>query len=158
MQVFDTSSDLYKYDPDFVILFYSSIKLLKKFYAQDNNRKAAFAEDFLNKCSSITSTLASSLRARIIFFNVHELNDSIFGNYANKTNLSFLFQARKINLGLMTMAQRVSDLFILDLNVPQSRYGYSFSFDPKIYINTDAVFSLDFLPVIARILLISSDQ
>src|SRR6188474_6785 len=35
MQVFDDLSALYKYNPDFIIIFYSSRKLIKTFYTQD---------------------------------------------------------------------------------------------------------------------------
>ena len=150
MQVYDSSSELYKYDPDFIIIFYSSKKLAAKFYKEEYNRRSGFAKEFLDKCASISETLNSSLRSKIIFFNLVELNDGVFGNFANKTGLSFLYQLRKINLGLMTLAQNDPHLFILDMNSLHAMHGLHFSFDQKTYITTDSVLSLDMLPVIAK--------
>jgi len=150
MQVFDDLSALYKYNPDFIIIFYSSRKLIKTFYTQDKTGKINFAHEFIVKCATIISTLNSSLRSKLIFFNLPELNDNVFGNFANKTELSFLYQARRINLELMKLAHNNSNLFILDLNSLQSFYGQKFAFDAKTYITTDSVLSLDILPFVAK--------
>jgi len=150
MQVYDGSLDLYKYNPDFIIIFYSSKKVIKEFYTHDKKGKANFADEFVVKCTTIISTLNSSLQSKIIFFNIPELNDNVFGNFANKTDLSFLYQAKKINLELMKLAHNNASLFILDLNSLQSFYGLPFSFDPKIYVTTDSVLSLDILPAVSK--------
>lgn len=78
------------------------------------------------------------------------MDDAVFGNFANKTDVSFVYQLRKINLELMHLAQQLKNLFILDINLLQSRYGNQFITDNKIYINTDLLLSIDFLPIIAK--------
>ena len=42
MQVYENSSELYKYKPDFIIIFYSSKKLAANFYKEEKNRRSSF--------------------------------------------------------------------------------------------------------------------
>jgi len=149
-QIFDSSSELYRFNPEFIIVFHSSQKLLKNFYKLDNSEKAVFAEKHINYISNLYHAVASQLKSKIILFNYSEINDSIFGNYANKTNLSFIYQLRRINLELMNLAQQLNNFFIVDLCLQQSHYGTEFMIDHKVFMSTDIIFSIDFLPVIAK--------
>ena len=149
-QVFDPGSELYQFEPEFVILFYSSNKLLSKFYKLSLTDKKEFTKHHIEKIENIYLQISSRLKSKVICFNLHEINDSIFGNFANKTDVSFVYQLRRINLELMNLSQNLKNLFILDLNILQSQYGHTFVTDHKIYINTDLLFSVDFLPIIAK--------
>ena len=37
-----------------------------------------------------------NINSKIIFYNYTEINDFIYGNYANKVESSFIFQLRKL--------------------------------------------------------------
>lgn len=146
-QILDTSSELYDRNPEFIVIFQSVQKLAKKFYKSD---KVRFADDYLAAVENYANTIASKLPAKILYFNIPELNDSVFGNFANKTNHSLLYQIRKINFGLMELAMRQKQVNILDYSAITTQYGKSFTFDPKIYYTSDMVLSLDVLPVVAK--------
>lgn len=146
-QILDTSSELYDRNPEFIVIFQSVQKLAKKFYKSD---KVRFADDYLAAVENYANTIASKLPAKILYFNIPELNDSVFGNFANKTNHSLLYQIRKINFGLMELAMHQKHVNILDYSAITAQYGKAFTFDPKIYYTSDMVLSLDVLPVVAK--------
>jgi len=140
-QVHDPSSELYKFMPEVVIVFKSSHKLLQKYNKLDPSQCEDLAE--------INEALNTRLKAKVIYYNYPEINDSIFGNYANKINSSFLFQLRKLNLELMVYASNSSSFFVCDLSSIQNLAGKSNFFQSSVYVNTEMVLSLDVLPVVA---------
>ena len=150
LQAYDFNSDLYLFNPDYVIIFYCTNKLLKKFSSLPLYEKQNFAQQQIEKYENIYNTIAGKIKCKIIFFNFNEIDDAVFCNFSNKTNVSFLYQLRKINYEVMNLAQKLKNLFILDINLLQNRYGNQFISDNKIYINTDLILSIDFLPIIAK--------
>jgi len=150
LQIYDTTSELYKSKPEYIIVFYSSIKLLKKFAKLSLNDKSTFADNHLISTENLYQTIQCQLKCKVIYFNYHVINDAVFGNFANKTNVSYVYQLRKINYELMNLSQKLKNLFILDLNILQGQYGSEFITDNKIYINTELLLSIDFLPIIAK--------
>jgi FkbH-like protein len=149
-QIYDPTSDLYRFSPAFVIIFYCSNKLLKKFGKLNLDDKVAFAQTHVENCQNLYQNLSFHLKCKVIYFNFNEVDESVFGNYSNKTPYSFNYQLRKINYELMNLCQKLKDLFILDLNILQAQSGHGSITDNKIYINTDLLFSIDFLPFIAK--------
>jgi FkbH-like protein len=150
MQTFDLESELYKFNPEFVIIYHSSEKLLKKFYGLSNSDKITFAERHIGEVSNLYQSIVSNAKSKVIYFNLDETDDSVFGNYANKTPSSFLYQVRKINYELMNLSHKHKNLFINDVASLHNSFGTAFYTDPKIFITTDLIFSLDFLPYVAK--------
>jgi FkbH-like protein len=150
MQTYDPESELYEFKAEYVIIYHSSEKLLKKFYKLDNNDKTSFANRHIEEVSSLYRAITNKSKCKVIYFNLVETDDSVFGNYANKTSSSFLYQVRKINFELMNLSQQHKNLFINDIASLHNTLGAAFCTDPKIYVTTDLIFSLDFLPIIAK--------
>lgn len=149
-QVFDPTSELYEFNPEYIFINRSSERLLKDFYKKKRDQQIIFSEIQNEYYRSLYETITSKLKCKIIINTFIEINDSIFGNYASKNNASFSYQIRKINLMLMDLSQKLKNLFVCDLASLQSQLGYHFIFDPKMYINADMVYSIDFLPHIAK--------
>jgi FkbH-like protein len=150
MQTYDLDSELYHFKPEYVIIYHSTEKLLKKFYKLGNTDKTLFAEKQIEEVSNLYRTITHKNKCKVIYFNFVESDDSVFGNYANKTASSFLFQVRKINYELMNLSQKHKNLFINDVASLYNTLGAAFCTDPQIYITTDLIFSLDFLPIVAK--------
>jgi FkbH-like protein len=146
----DESSPLYERKPDYVIVFESSRKLLAKFYNQSAEGKRLFAENYMQHVTTVTAQINSRIKTNIIWLNYAEINDTVFGNFANKTSNSFSYQLRLLNLKLMEWAQQQKNFNVCDLLALQSQYGNTQLYDEKVYINTDNVYALDFLPVLAK--------
>lgn len=150
MQAYDPQSQLYRFAPDYVILFHSARKLLKKFYALSPGDRAVFADKHLAGVSQLTDTIIAGTNARVICLNFPLLDDAVFGNFGNKVASSWIYQLRKINFGLMEMAAAKKNLYIADADLLQAKAGSSRAFDPKMYVNADMVFALDFLPELVK--------
>lgn len=149
-QVFNYDSDLYQFDPEYIIIFYSAQKLLKKFFSSEIRERPTFAEYMKDKINSIYDVINSKLKCKIIFLNFFEINDAIFGNFANKTEYAFLYQIRKLNFELMNLAQINKNMFICDMSALLNTYGASYCVDSRMYVNADITLSIDFLPITAK--------
>lgn len=148
-QVFDPTSELYIFKPEIVIVFQSSHKLLGKYNKLITDQYSRFASSELESIESIYLTLFDNLNAKVIFYNYPEIDDAVFGNYANKTESSFLFQLRKLNYELMMLATKNANLYLCDISSIQNQVGKENFFQPSIYINTEMVLSIDVLPIVA---------
>ena len=149
-QILDPSSELYHSKPEFVVLYLSSEKLWKRFAATDTKAKSSFADQILSELKNWWLTIAANCKAKIIQFNLVELNDGVFGNFANRAPTSFLFQLRKLNYGLMELAQMHKQVFIADIAALASHVGYVNAHDPRLYVTSKVAFALEFLPPVAK--------
>jgi FkbH-like protein len=149
-QIFDPSSDLYKFNPEYVFVFQSTQKFINKFYSCNEQDKEYFSEKLINKTKEIYDALTSRLACKIVVSNLPEVDDNVYGNYFNKIKKSAGYQIREYNYRLMNICQEYNNLFINDINILQNRYGLSLAFDPKMYVTSSMVFSIDFLPAVAK--------
>lgn len=148
-QVFDATSELYQFQPELVIVFKSTHKLLAKYNKVKDDSQSSFAADEISLIEQLNYSLTSSLRAKVIYFNYPEIDDSVFGSYANKVTSSFLFQLRKLNYELMVFASQHPEFYICDLSSIQNEISKLNLFHPSIYINTEMVISIRALPNVA---------
>lgn len=150
LQIFNTDSELYSYQPDFIIIFYASHKLLNKFYKTNPSERAYFAENKIVQINDICSTINKHLNTKIILYNFPEIDDHVYGNYANKNKSSWLFQQRKLNYELAELSTNISNLFLCDLSGIQNQFGKSNMFRPSVYVNSEMVLNIDILPAVAE--------
>lgn len=143
----DSTSELYSVGFDYILLFYGSQKAYREFSEQVH--KNNFAERKLEILEGIVDELATRTRATIILSNYTENDDGIFGNFANKAKDSFLYQLRKLNLGIMNLAAAQQQLFINDIQALQTRVGRATAFDARLYLNADMMYGLDFTAQVA---------
>ncbi|MBB5440359.1 FkbH-like protein [Pedobacter sp. AK017] len=144
-QVMDPTSDLHEFGADYTIVFQTTHKLLEKYSIMSPSAQVNLAEDRLD----FVRTLCNSVKGRIIYYNYPEIEDTVFGSYANKVPSSFTYQVRKLNFELMNLAQENPNLFICDIAGLQNKFGRDVMFDSNIYVSTEMVLSLDVLPYVA---------
>ncbi len=148
-QVFDKSSDFYKFNPEIVLIFHSSHKLLSRYNKLSNDQYSTLADTQLDLVNNLVTTILGQVKAKIIYYNYSEINDSVFGNYASKMEASFVFQLRKLNYKLMEFAAGHPDFYLFDISSLQNCHGRNLFFQSSVYINADMVLSIDALPWIA---------
>lgn len=148
-QVFDPTSELYQLKPELVIIFQSTHKLLGKYNKIKDGQQSLLAADEMTLIEGLNSSLNSLLDAKIIYYNYPEIDDSVFGSFANKTASSFLFQLRKLNYDLMVFSSQHPEFYLCDISAIQNEIGKSNLFHPSIYINTEMVISINALPYVA---------
>lgn len=148
-QVYDPQSELYAFQPELVILFRSSHKLLGRYNKLKPEQHESLADTELQLIGDLKEALSGQLNVPVIYFNYSEIDDSVFGNFASQTPSSFIFQLRKLNYELMNLATKTSNLYLLDLSTIQNLLGKPLFFTPSIYINTEMVLGMDTLPAVA---------
>ncbi len=148
-QVFDADSELYEYKPEVIILFQSSHKLLEKYNKLKHGEYDTLAEKQMELINNLCIAINTKLNAKIICYNFSEIDEGVFGSFANKTPSSFIFQLRKLNYELMLYAVKSPNFYICDLSAIQNQVGKATVFQPSVYINTEMVLSIDILPQVA---------
>jgi FkbH-like protein len=146
--IYNINSELYTQHFDYILIIQSTPKLYKEF--SQSTRKVYFAEEKMARLRQFVMLLEQRTKSKVICSNFIELNDSVFGNYANKTDKSFLYQVRKINFEMMNLAIHQKNLFIADLQSLYAFNGRQAAINPKLYIHADLVFDLDFLAQFAK--------
>jgi FkbH-like protein len=149
-QIADFNSDLYKFNPEYVIILESTEKLINDFYKLDKVNQKNYADTQIDKIENLWNRVNSKLNCKIINFNFVEINDNVFGNYGNKVETAFIYQIRKLNLNLMEAAREYKNIFINDVCTLQNINGRRNMFDPRLYISSNIVFNIDFLPLVAK--------
>ena len=99
-------------------------------------RQEQVAEERLSFLSSICESPAFAEK-KILYFNYPEIEDTVFGSYANKVEASFSFQVRKLNYELMLLSRQYPNLFICDIAGLQNMFGRQFMFSPNVYMSTE---------------------
>lgn len=148
-QISDPTSELYDFSPEIVIVFQSSHKLLGKYNKLQPEKYSSFALTEIEKIQNNISTLSSLSNAKIVYYNYTEIDDSVFGNYSSKSDVSFLFQLRKLNYELMILASGNPNLYLCDLSSIQNQIGKSKFFQSSVYVSTEMVLSIEALPYVA---------
>ncbi len=149
-QVMNADSELYHFDPKFIIIFQSVEKLFAHFCETSNSSRAHFASEHIQSVQGFVEAINSKTRCNIIYLNFAELPDNTYGHYANKIDFSFTYQVRKINFELMELGRNHKNFFIADICALQHTFGRAFSHSPQIFINTSMVHTIDFLPHVAK--------
>lgn len=150
-QVFDPASELYSHQPEFIILSKSVEKLEQKFLGLKNDQKTSFAENQFDYFENLFNTIENqSPKSKIISFNYPQNFDLSLGNFALRSLDSFRFQIQKLNMMMMEKGAEKGNLFLLDVAGLQSEYGAAARIDQKFYISSNQIFSVGFLPKVAK--------
>ena len=147
-QFLDPASELRAFGADYIVLFQSTHKLAEHHSLLDADRQAILADDRLAFVQAVCNDEAFS-RSKMICFNYPEIDDSVFGNYANRIASSLTYQVRRLNMMLMELSQAQSNLFVCDLAALQNKFGRDWLFAPNVYVSTEMVVSIDALPYVA---------
>jgi len=147
-QFLDPTSELYIFDPEYIVLFQSTHKLSEHHSMLTEADQCTLADNRLEFVSSISQNDQLSGK-KIICMNYPEIEDTVFGSYANQVESSFTYQVRKLNYGLMQLACQYANLFICDIASIQNKIGRDKMFAPNVYVSTEMVLSVDALPYVA---------
>ena len=147
-QLLDPTSDLYQSNSDFIVIFQSTHKLGEHHSMLSTEQQASLADE---RISFLVSVCENPVLAgkKIIYFNYPEIEDTVFGSYANKIESSFTYQVRKLNYELMRLSQHYQNLFICDIAGLQNKLGRDVMFAANVYTTTEIIFSTNALPYVA---------
>lgn len=147
-QLLDPASELYVFDAEYVVLFQSTHKLGEHHSLLDTAGQEALADGRLAFVEAVCGNPRMAGK-KVVCFNYPEIDDAVFGSYADKVTSSFTWQVRKLNYGLMTLAQRMPNLYVCDVAALQNKVGRDVMFAPNVYTSTEMVLSVDVVPAVA---------
>ena len=139
-QLLDPTSEFYEFNADFVVLFQSTHKLGECHAMLSSEQQTTLAEERLNFVASVCANPALEGK-KIICFNYPEIDDAVFGSYANRVPQSLTWQVRRLNCGLMDLSQQYPNLFICDIAALQNKLGRDAMFAANVYTSTEMVLS-----------------
>src|SRR5665647_503519 len=144
-QFLDFTSELYRFNADYIIAFQSTQKLLSKYNNSSIEKQLVIADEQLE----FVKLICNSIHSKLIYLNFPEIEDDVFGSYANKVESSFTYQVRKLNYELMNLSQQNPNLLICDIAALQNKFGRNIMFSPTMFVNTDMTLTLDIIPYVA---------
>lgn len=144
-QVMDPTSDLHQHGAKYTIIFQSTHKLMEQYALLPAELQSSLADTRLQQIRE----MIANIDGQIIYYNYPEIEDTIFGSYANKVEGSFTYQVRKLNCELMRLAQEFPNFNICDLAGLQNKFGRDWLFDSAVYVSTEMLLSIDALPYVA---------
>lgn len=145
-QVLDPTSDLHQFEARYTVVFQSTHKLLEQYSFNELTNERVY--ELMSGRLNFIRTLCETIDGKIIYFNYPEIDDTVFGQYANRIDQSFTWQIRKLNYELMQLTQEYPNLFICDIAALQNQFGRDWMFDSSVYVSTEMILSLDALPYV----------
>lgn len=148
-QVFDPGSELHTFRPETVIIYLAAERMRVEFGKRSIAERGSFANSFAKRVRTLHETLAGH-GYHVMFFNLADPGDAVFGNYGSKVNWSLSNQIRLCNLELANLAGKAADFHVYDLAALQSTIGRNTLFDPKLYFTSKFAIAPGSLPIVAR--------
>ena len=153
-EILDVGSGLWAFDPRHVVLYTSVEAWLERFAALAPAAREGAAEASVARLSALWAQVARQAPgATVIQLNFPEVDDGVWGSYANKVLGSARHQLRRLNVQLAEAAMAHGHVFIADLAALQARVGRAALFDPRHYYASNQALALDALPAVAKCVL-----
>ena len=149
LQILSPDSDLYTFESNIIIIYQSYSKLKKQFYKTDLSEKECFSKKFLKQIEQRYAAIQNQSTSKVFYLNFPLINDSVFGQFAGKTNCSLLYQLHTINIGLSELAQKNGNLYVADLQSLTAFRGTSKCYNKQLEMSADMEFDCDFLPILS---------
>lgn len=149
-QLLDPGSEVFAFSPDEILLWVATDKIYEEFLDEGIEERATFAERYLEKIKNYWDLIARNGHSRILQMNFTEIDDKALGNYSCKTEISFIYQIRKLNYFLQDAMASRKDVYPVDLLAVQLRLGEEAYYDAPLYYNAKVTVSLNALPYVAK--------
>lgn len=150
MQLLDKGSEVYRFQPDCILLWFASDKLYEEFLDLSLSERNGFADAYMQKLEYYWDLVGKNSNARILQMNFTEIDDKALGQYSAKVDSTFIYQIRKLNWLLQEAMSRNSNLYPVDLLAVQVQLGESEFYDAPLYYNAKMSVSTKALPYIAK--------
>lgn len=149
-QLLDTTSEVYGFCPDNIILWLATDKLYEEFLDMPMIQRKHFAENYIAKIKQYWNYIEKNTEAHIIQFNFSELDDKVLGNYSSKVAETFCFQIRKLNYLLEDAMLDYKNVYPIDLLAVQLQLGQKNFYDAPLYYNAKMTVATSTLPYVAK--------
>lgn len=149
-QTLDPNSELFTFEPNYILIQLCSEKLQLEFCDSSPEEQESFANRVMERIQEYWRRIEARMKAPILQFDFVEINDGVFGNFGLKTQKSFLYQIRKLNMLFSEAASKDKQVFPIALNSLSAQVGRDAFFDPQLFYIAKMPIQVDFLPQIAK--------
>lgn len=151
LQIFDDTSDFNQHNFDYIVVQENCFNLEQAYHTTSVEDRLFFAENKLKDVKQQFEKIKQNHTTKgLLYFNFIEEDHSIYGNFANKCESSFLYQIRKLNYLLMEYATQESNFQIIDYKLLHQRFGDEFSISEASRVNNSMNHSIDIMPYMAK--------
>ena len=150
-QLMDSESELFVFQPEFVLLYKCTEKLYERFVRTSPSDRNGFADREAAKIRADWERVNAHAKADILSFLFLPMDDGVFGSYAYREESSFLYQLTKLNYLVVEMAREFGNVRLLDLSPIRTRMGGEIFKDAKMYAIAKMPISTQALPAVAAV-------
>ncbi len=151
LQLLDAGSETYAFGADDILVLPCTEKLYRDFTLTPEGGRAAFAERQFARLRACWDAAAQNSRAMLLQATYLEKDDRVFGNYGSKTEVSFIFQLRKLNWLIESAAAENEHVTLVDTSYLRTLFAEKDLRDPKMYCMAKLPYALDVLPALAQL-------
>lgn len=149
LEVFDPNSQLYQFDPDF-ILFLNSTEKLRSKYMHSSLTTPAWLEEKHEKIVSLWAAAKERSRATVIQSTFVVPHERIFGNYDKKVRGTFSQSIGELNQLISTSARDLNHVLVLDVDHLAGYVGRKHWFSEKLWALSKEPCALENIPLYAQ--------
>lgn len=149
-QTLDPESELFRFAPDYILIQLCTEKLYLEFCELPPKEQETFADRVIARIREYWRRIEAKTKAPILQFDFVETDDAVFGNFGLKTNRSFAWQIRKLNMLFSEAAAQDKQAFPIALNALSARVGYENFHDPQLFYIAKMPIQVDRLPQVVR--------
>jgi FkbH-like protein len=151
VEILDSQSGLYAFDPHFIAILVATEKLKARFYgATEANDKASFATNNVDRFVTLWDVVRKNSNATIIQGNYVLPTERAFGSYEMKVELSPGSVIGEINFRLAQEARSANNVLLCDTDYLAASVGRYTWTDERLWHLAKAPCSLKQLPLLAK--------
>jgi FkbH-like protein len=149
MELLDTRSGLYAFQPGFILWHESTLAVRDLFYAGGEDGREDFADRYVDRLRGHLARIGAELPGCKVVFPNHAVTfeDNVFGHYGNRLPVSWQYQVGKINHLLNELASGCENLILVHAR-PEGRFESVT--DYSLVVNADLHFTLPYLDWLAE--------
>lgn len=149
-QLMDPQSEVYAFQPDFILLYEATDKLYEEFLDEDSTGKRTFADRAMERITGFWDMVSRNGNTKVLQCNFTEISDRAFGSYSCKTDVSFTFQIRKLNYLLQQAMAGHAFVYPVDLLSIQLQLGADKWHNSALYYDTKFACDMNALPYFSK--------
>lgn len=147
-EILNPISDLYKFDPQYIIILLSSHKLKSKLHSLQN--PATIVDDTIDRLTNLWSALKQNCSATVIQSNFVTPSERAFGNYELRVEESTGSLFYQINDQLTKQIRHFNNVLMFDVDYLSAEVGRRRWFDERLWVMAKAYCDLNHLPLVAK--------
>jgi FkbH-like protein len=148
LEAFNPSSDLYSFQPDFVVLLNSTQALRAAFFRDGGS--SSVAHDVEARMVGVWDAIRGNTNALVIQSNYVMPYERLFGNYDLKHAGSWYDTVENINRRIVLAARERNNVLVNDINGLASWFGRRTWFDERFWELAKSFCATEYLPAVAK--------